>query len=139
MPARPEIENTLYRYAWTFGMDQLDEIGQCFTEDAEVEFSTGLEVGRDAVVAELRRRRGLHAPETMPWNVISNVYIHQESREEAVVTSWWTFFVHAPEQPPALTNIGCYDDVFVNDGGTWRIKHRRVLAADGRHRRPCPT
>ena len=47
---RSGIENTLYRYAWTYDMDELDGIAECFTIDAEVQFrDTGLKVGRDAV------------------------------------------------------------------------------------------
>ena len=62
MSARDGIANTLSRYAWAYDKDELELIGECFTADAEVEFSTGWTTGRDATVAELRRRRDLYRP-----------------------------------------------------------------------------
>lgn len=134
MSARSEIENTLYRYAWAYDMDELAAIAECFTEDAEVEFrDTGLKVGRPAVVAEMMRRREKYRPagET-PWHVITNVYITDESARQAKVTSWWTFFVVSSDHTSAFTGIGSYDDVFANDNGAWRISRRRILLAGER-------
>jgi hypothetical protein len=126
--ARSEIENTLYRYAWTYDMDELDGIGECFTADAQVTFGTGLQEGRDDVVTELRRRRDKYRPEgSLPWHVITNIYIRRETATEADVVSFYTFFVKQPDGPPVLTSIGHYDDTFVEDGDAWRVKHRRVV------------
>jgi hypothetical protein len=128
--ARSAIENTLYRYAWTYDMDELAGIGECFTEDAEVVFGTGLQVGRDAVVAELTRRRAKYRPEgTMPWHVITNVFIRSETAQEAEVAAFYTFFTKPPDGPPAATSIGHYDDVFVEDGGVWRVRRRTMVPA----------
>jgi 3-phenylpropionate/cinnamic acid dioxygenase small subunit len=129
MSTRSAIENTLYRYAWSYDMDEMDGMGACFTEDAEVVFSTGLEVGRDAVVGELQRRRSQVVPGTVPWHVITNVFIREETAEEAVVASWYTFVVQDTEGTAILRSIGYYDDVFVNEGDAWRVKRRRVLDA----------
>jgi 3-phenylpropionate/cinnamic acid dioxygenase small subunit len=126
--ARSEIENTLYRYAWTYDMDELDGIGECFTDDAQVTFGTGLQVGRDDVVTELRRRRDKYRPVgSLPWHVISNIYIRNETAEQADVVSFYTFFVKEPNGPPVLKSIGHYDDKFVADGGAWRVKQRTVV------------
>src|ERR1700749_4722349 len=95
---RSGIENTLYRYAWTYDMNELDEIAEECTTDAEVEFrDSGLKVGRDAVAAEMRRRREKYTDGSIPWHVISNVYITDETDQEATVRSWWTFFVQSPD------------------------------------------
>jgi 3-phenylpropionate/cinnamic acid dioxygenase small subunit len=125
---RSEIENTLYRYAWTYDMDELDGIGECFTADAEVTFGDNVQAGRDAVVRELKRRREKYRPDgTLPWHLITNVFIRRETQQEADVVSFYTFFVKPPDGPPVLTSVGHYADLFVPDGSAWRVKRRRVV------------
>ncbi len=125
---RSGIENTLYRYAWAYDMDELDEIAGCFSTDAEVEFrDSGLKVGRDAVAAEMRRRRQKYTDGTIPWHVISNVYITDATDTRARVRSWYTFFTQSPDGSQKLTSIGWYDDQFALEDGEWRIRRRRVL------------
>jgi hypothetical protein len=131
MDPRSAIENTLYRYAWTYDMDELDGIGECFTEDAEVEFGTGSQVGRSDVVTEMRRRREKYRPtDALPWHAITNVFIRNQTDEQAEVVSFFTFCIKSPGSPPVLTSIGHYDDLFVADGDSWRVKRRRVVTAD---------
>jgi 3-phenylpropionate/cinnamic acid dioxygenase small subunit len=130
---RSAIENTLYRYAWTYDRNELDGIGECFTADAEVEFrDSGLKVGREAVVAEMRRRRAKYSDGSIPWHVISNVYITDETEDKAVVRSWYTFFVQAPDQTQRFGNVGWYNDVFSNEDGAWRVWRRRILSPHAR-------
>jgi 3-phenylpropionate/cinnamic acid dioxygenase small subunit len=130
---RSDIENVLYRYAWSYDMDELDRMGECFTEDAEVSFGTGLQVGRAAVVQELARRRDKYRPEQqVPWHVISNVLIEDQSERQATVKSFFTFFVKPATGPAAFSSIGYYDDTFVYDGAAWRISRRRVMSAGER-------
>jgi 3-phenylpropionate/cinnamic acid dioxygenase small subunit len=131
--ARSAIENTLYRYAWTYDMDELDGIAECFTTDAEVEFrDSGVKVGRDAVAAEMRRRREKYDDGSIPWHVITNLYITDESEHQATVRSWYTFFIQAPDGAQRFASIGWYDDVFALEDGAWRIKRRRVLLPQDR-------
>ena len=130
---RSGIENTLYRYAWTYDMDELDGIAECFTTDAEVEFrDSGLKVGRDAVAAEMRRRRGKYADGSIPWHVISNVYITDETEDQATVRSWYTFFVQGTDGVQRFTSVGWYDDEFRLEGGVWRVHRRRILSPQDR-------
>jgi hypothetical protein len=130
---RSGIENTLYRYAWAYDMNGLELIDECFTTDAEVEFrDTGLKVGREAVGSEMRRRHGLYPDGTIPWHVISNVYITNPTDTEATVRSWWTFFVRDADGNQAFRGVGWYDDVFALEDGVWRIKRRRVMAPHDR-------
>jgi 3-phenylpropionate/cinnamic acid dioxygenase small subunit len=127
MSTRAGIENTLYRYAWTYDMDELDGIGEVFTEDAEVTFGTGTKIGRDDVVVEMRRRREKYRPDnSLPWHVITNVFIRRETPDEADVVSFWTFFIKPETGPPTLKGVGYYDDFFVREGDTWRVKRRVV-------------
>jgi hypothetical protein len=126
---RSQIENTLYRYAWAYDMDELEAMGGCFTAHARVEFrDTGLIVGRDAVVTEMRRRREKYDDGSTPWHVITNVYITDETADQARVRSWFTFFVQAPDGAQRFVNIGWYDDLFVNEDTAWRIQRRRILS-----------
>jgi hypothetical protein len=125
---RSGIENTLYRYAWAYDMNELDQIAGCFTAESEVEFrDSGLKVGRDEVAAEMRRRRGKYGDGTIPWHVISNVYITDATETAARVRSWYTFFTQSPDGSRELTSIGWYDDHFALEEGRWRIRRRRVL------------
>jgi hypothetical protein len=130
MGARSAIENTLYRYAWTYDMDELSGIGECFTEDAEVQFGNSLQIGRADVVAEMIRRREKYRPTgALPWHAITNVFIRRETPTEAEVVSFFTFCIKTPGSPPVLTSVGHYDDLFVDDGDAWRVKRRQVVSA----------
>jgi 3-phenylpropionate/cinnamic acid dioxygenase small subunit len=128
---RDEIENTLYRYAWAYDMDQLDEMGKCFTADAHVEFAdVGLKVGRSAVVEEMRRRRDLYRPDSaVPWHVISNIFIENQTETEATVKAFFTFFVKGSDGTAKFRSIGYYDDSFGPEDGTWRVRRRRIMRA----------
>lgn len=135
MDSRGQIENTLALYAWTFDMDELDRIGECFTADAEVTFRTGLRVGRDAVVAELERiREPFRRDALLPWHTMTNVLVTARTDQAAEVTSFGTVFT----QPlvgegvrPTPHRLAFYEDRFVLDDGVWRIA-RRTVASDGR-------
>jgi hypothetical protein len=132
MSARDGIENTLYRYAWTFDMDELDDIWQCYTADVEVTFEE-LKVGREAVVAEMRRRRAVYREKsTTPWHVITNVYVTNETESTADVASWFTQYTRPADGPVQFNVAGWYDDSFRLDDGVWRVHRRRVLLAGAR-------
>ena len=126
---RSSIENTLYRYAWTYDMNELDDIAECFTTDAQCDFrDSGLKVGRAAVAAEMRHRREKYADGGIPWHVISNVYVTEETETTAHARSWYTFFVQDADGKQTHRSIGWYDDVFALEDGVWRIKTRRILS-----------
>ena len=134
MGARSGIENTLYLYAWAYDMDELDRMGKVFATDAEVEFQdSGLKVGREAVVTEMRRRREKYLDGSIPWHVISNILIENETASKADVKSFWTFYVKSPDGgSTSFKSIGYYDDVFVLEDGVWRVHRRRVTGAGQR-------
>lgn len=134
MSARSGIENTLYHYAWGYDNDEVDTMWQCYTIDVEVAFGdTGLKVGRDAVVEEMARRRSRYRPDgSLPWHVITNVYITAETDAAASVKSFWTFFVKDTGGTAEFRGIGYYEDEFAVEDGVWRIRRRRVLGAGQR-------
>lgn len=125
--SRSGIAHTLQRYAWVYDKNGSAGIAECFTSDARVFFPrVGLKVGRDEVAAELRRRRSTH-PIDVPWHVISNVYVTDETPQRASVNSRYVFYLQRSDGTAQFMSFGWYDDVFVVDDGLWRIKHRRVL------------
>jgi hypothetical protein len=132
MGARPTMEQTLYNYAWSFDSGRIDEIGACFTKDAEVEFDSGLRVGRTAVVAELQRRRGSYPEGLLLWHAITNVFVRGETEHGLVVASYFTFILQAPGEEPRLSSVGYYDDVLTDEGEEWQISHRRIRHAHDR-------
>ncbi len=129
------IANTLSRYAWAYDWDEIHLIGECFTRDTEVIFGdTGLKKGRDAVVAELDRRRSIYRPKQQtPWHVSTNVFVRPINETRATVASWYSFGTVEPGKSlTALTSFGWYDDVFALEDGEWRVATRRVLRAGER-------
>jgi 3-phenylpropionate/cinnamic acid dioxygenase small subunit len=131
MSARAQIENTLYRYAWTMDRDLLDEIAECFTVDARVDFDgAAVMVGREAITVELRRRRQRYREtDSTPWHVITNTYITEETEATATARSFFMALRTATDGAPTVSAVGYYDDRFVDDGDAWRIKDRRVVSA----------
>lgn len=124
-----QISNVLGRYAWTYDMDRLDLLGECFARDAIVEFGdTGFKSGREAVVAELSRRREKYRPSgDIPWHVITNIFVQPEMEKSARVQSWYSFGTMTRGSPMTLDKFGRYEDVFMLEDGVWRIARRRVL------------
>jgi 3-phenylpropionate/cinnamic acid dioxygenase small subunit len=131
MSARAHIDNTLYRYAWTMDRDLLDEIAECFTVDARVDFDGVVEaVGREAITAELSRRRARYREtDTTPWHVITNTYITEETESTATARSFFLALQTTRDGAPTVSAVGYYDDRFVDEGDAWRIEQRRVVGA----------
>jgi hypothetical protein len=124
---REQVENALSRYAWCYDMNQLEGIGQCLLQDAELAFLTVRVVGIDAIIDELRRRRSRYGPETVPAHLMTNVYIREPLGDEVEVTSSFLFCTSSPPEHPVLTSAGYYHDWFRFDGSSWRIARRRIF------------
>jgi hypothetical protein len=132
MSARAAIENSLALYAWAFDMDEMERMGECFTEDAEVRFADGFEQGREDVVANLERRReAFRGRQLIPWHLMTNLLISDESQDHADVTCFFTFFTRSGNDVPQLSSIGYYADHFVRDGAVWRVHRRHVVTGGG--------
>lgn len=134
MSARSGIENTLYKLAWGTDRRDIEYIKEAYAADAlwTREGTAGKEKlvleGRDAIVAHLTKTWA-STPQPNSKHAITNILIENESDSEAVVRSYKTV-VRIDDGVPVVASSGWYDDVFVNDGGTWRIKER-VLLPDG--------
>jgi hypothetical protein len=127
MDARGEIENTLFRWTWYFDMQQIDKIGECFSEDAEYEFDTGdIKVGREAIVEELRRRRARYG-DSAPRHVNTNVFVAEQSDSEATVKSFVMAIASRGESDRQIIRpMSIWHDEFVNVNGAWLIRKRSV-------------
>jgi hypothetical protein len=128
MSARNAIENTLSRYAWGFCMHDVEMLADCFSEQAEVVFPDGYSASnREEAMGWLTGRQGEHKP---IWILTSNVLILEESADEARVN---TVFTSLGGEKGAVTvgSIGYYEDTFVNEEGTWRIRRRHVHPGAG--------
>jgi len=129
MDARSGVENTLYRYAWSYDIGDIDGLADCFTLDAESIFTNSdIKRGREEIVTEMRRRRSKYAHGVTPWHIISNVFITDFSEISARVKSFYTFIEVCPGQPLAVRSLGYYDDIFVLEDGTWRISKRQIVS-----------
>ena len=131
---RPDIENTLARYAWLFDANDIDGLRDCFTTDAALEIGDERAVtGREAVIAELRRRRERYAGSgALPWHLTSTVEIVTADELSATVRSRFALTILEADGPPRLASVGSYDDELVCVEGRWRIRRRRVRQPAGR-------
>jgi 3-phenylpropionate/cinnamic acid dioxygenase small subunit len=122
------INNVLGRYAFAYDIDELDLLDECFAENAEVWFSTGVQNGRPAVLAELHRRRSGYRPrEETPWHIITNLFVRPAESGAFRATSYFSFGVDRKDQPMIVGKYGRYEDVFVSEEGQWRISTRHII------------
>ena len=124
---RSSIENTLNKCAYCFDVGPIEAIGDCFAVDAAMTFVDASPIsGREAVSAEMARRRNVsrYQDGSRPWHVITNVYVAEQDEREATVYTYWMFFIVDADGKSNLVSLGCYEDVFTNDGDNWLIQSR---------------
>jgi SnoaL-like domain len=145
--AREQIRDTLARYNWSGDAGRLDGLAETFCADGVLEIR-GMEPlhGRAEIVAFLggvtgnvaRSADSEAAVKPVVRHNIANVLFTGLTPEEAHVSSYFTVVTHI-----GLDHFGRYRDVFVPDGDTWLIKHRKVstdwAAADSTMARRAPT
>ena len=124
--ARAEIENTIHKYAYLFDENDAGRMGECFTVDGVFAASPEDVVGREAVNADMTRKRAAphYQDGTRPMHVNSNVFIIEEDDQKAEVQTYWQLFRISPAGDILLHLHGAYRDTFVNQGGQWLIKRR---------------
>lgn len=129
MDVRSGVENTLYRYAWSYDIGDIEGLADCFALDAESNFAdSGIKRGREEIVSEMRRRRSKYPHGVTPWHIISNVFVTDSSETAAQVKSFYTFIEVYPGKPLAVRSLGYYDDIFVLENGIWRISKRQIVS-----------
>lgn len=131
MGARAQIEETMYRYAYGFDVDDIDLMVSAFSEDAELVTSRGNHRGR----ATLRdfyqaRRDNRTAAGEQTRHVVTNLRIELESEDRARASSYYTLTVTGPDRTVVLGSVGTYDDELTRDGDGWLITRRHTQADD---------
>ncbi len=122
---RDEIEKLFYRYARGFDEFNLDELVECFTEDARF-FSGGWIEGRAAIHAALTERRQMRADDgQLPRHLNTNISIELKSEDEADVYSYFSLVVSSREGI-SIDVVGTYEDKLVRQDGRWLIASRRI-------------
>jgi hypothetical protein len=116
------IKRVKYRYARCLDQKLWDEIGECFTADAQAAYSGGAYSfdGRDAIVEFLRRSMGaetfhsshrMHHPEIDLTGPTSATGVW--ALEDTVIETQWQI---------TIRGAAFYTDDYVKEGGQWRIK-----------------
>jgi len=125
---RDEVENLFFSYAVAFDEQRLDELAECFTEDAEF-FSEQWVRGRDAIRDVLTERRGQRARDgQLPRHVNTNIRIEPLEDGRLVTHSLWNLVVTTADGT-YIDRCGTYEDELVRRDGRWLIA-RRVIARD---------
>jgi ketosteroid isomerase-like protein len=139
MSARGAIENTLYQYSLGYDEADMDLQADCFTADAVILSGEDDRIeGREVIKTFFTERRADRTRRSeQSRHVVTNVYIRNETEDEAVVVSYLTLLTTPNEGGAARTEkrvvdteasfaSGWYRDRFVRDGDKWRIRERQV-------------
>ena len=123
---RERIRDTLARYNWAGDAGRLDDLADTFCADGVLEIR-GFEPlrGRSEIVAFLGGVTGNVAVSVgvkpIVRHNVANVFFDEVTRDHVQVSSYFTVVTQI-----GLDHVGRYRDTLVPDGGTWRIKHRKV-------------
>ena len=121
------LRNLVGRIAQSSDMGTLEEYGDCWTEDAVMEFPNAPQKGRSNLMAAAKARRdvGQGGPASNSRHLISTVVVRCDGGDQATVDSymqWWRSIDTSPE----LMIMGHYHDTVRREGDTWRVAHRVV-------------
>jgi hypothetical protein len=129
LAARERIRDTLARYSWSGDALRLDELGQTFCEDGELELRGSEPVrGRAAIVALLggvvtgpSSAAAASGAKRIVRHNVANIRFTDVTPHEARVACYFTVLTEI-----GLDHYGRYRDVFVPVGNDWLIRHRFV-------------
>lgn len=113
------IGRTLARYCHTVDDRDFDGLGECFTEDAELEAFGRTRNGREAVVGLLSKAI---PPENRGKHLTCNTLVSPDGDGKAGVVSDFAF---VGKDSSIMT--GRYVDEFIATDGGWRIAKRTIL------------
>jgi len=124
--ARERIRDTLARYNWSGDAGRLDGLAETFCTDGVLEIRGSERLrGRAEIVAFLSGVTGRVAAgddvKPIVRHNLANVLFTGLNPEQAHVSSYFTVVTHI-----GLDHFGRYRDVFVPEGDSWLIKHRKV-------------
>jgi 3-phenylpropionate/cinnamic acid dioxygenase small subunit len=116
--AEAAIGRTLARYCHTIDDRDFEALGECFTEDAELEAFGRTRNGREAVVGLLSKAI---PPENRGKHLTCNTFVSEEGEGKASAVSDFAFF---GKDSSIMT--GRYIDQFVAADDGWRIAKRTI-------------
>jgi uncharacterized protein (TIGR02246 family) len=131
---RAEIEDLMARYLFALDWNDFDAYADMFTEDAEIEFSSGLTKGRDNIVAAVKAFKGrigtIYKDENGDPAILRHVVAHKVIRVEgdrAFATSFWYEMANdGPGGQPQIGTFGHYEDELVRVDGRWLFSRRSI-------------
>lgn len=131
---RAEIEDLMARYLFAMDWNDFDAYAEMFTEDGEIEFSSGLTKGRDNIVAAVKAFKGrigmIYKDANGDPAVLRHVIAHKVIRVEgdrAFATSFWYEMANdGPDGKPQIGTFGHYEDELVRVDGKWFFKRRSI-------------
>ena len=112
------IARTLARYCHTIDDGEFEALGECFTDDAELEAFGRTRNGREAAVGLLAKAM---PPENRGKHLITNTLVEETGEGKASVVSDFAF---VGKDSSVMT--GRYIDEFVATDGDWRIAKRTI-------------
>jgi SnoaL-like domain len=124
--AREQIRDTLARYNWSGDSGRPDGLAETFCADGVLEIRGSEPLrGRTEIASFLSSVAGNVAAHADARPVVrhnvANVLFAGLTPDRAEVSSYFTVITQI-----GLDHFGRYRDILVPDGGTWRIKHRKV-------------
>jgi hypothetical protein len=124
--ARERIRATLARYNWSGDAGRLDDLAETFCADGVLEIrGSELLRGRTEIVEFLSGVTGRVAAgddvKPIVRHNLATVLFTGLTPAQAHVSSYFTVVTHI-----GLDHFGRYRDVFVPEGDSWLIKHRKV-------------
>lgn len=123
------VSNLLSKYAWGYDSNQLNLLGECFTEDASLTMKladgsiVGPFVGRTAIVNLMSESMGTQSDQRR--HVTTNLFIESTGAESLHVISTLTLFGSESGQTSLLCT-GVNDDLLVRVEGDWLIQSRTL-------------
>ncbi len=121
------IKKVKRKYWWSIDNKQMDDLVDCFTEDAVADYDIGeLLEGRDAIIQFLK--------DTVASEELDAVPIHQgfdpviEITSETTATVRWRLYNYMLFQKAKTTMVmwSVYNDEFVKVNGEWKIKTTKI-------------
>jgi hypothetical protein len=127
MADRDRILDTLSLYAWGYDENDMDVLGNCFTDDARMALRIedgdviGPFEGKEAILGLMKG--SLEQQTDQRRHLTTNIIFKEETDTTATVISYLTLTA-VENSSLSVLSTGVYTDRLVLDDGTWRIEDR---------------
>jgi uncharacterized protein (TIGR02246 family) len=117
-----EIQNVLLDYGRFLDARDFAAYSRLFAKDGEWVGGFGTVQGPAAIEAFMEKNiTGPNRGNT--FHILSNFKIDVHG-DTAIAWSRWSFVTPGPDNKPAISQAGRYDDTFVRENGHWKFKRR---------------